>query len=85
MRVTGLLSGEKEPEPLGTAVRRIHVPVLLIASSAGDERALDGIYRDRIGSETELWYVGDAGHTRALAVHPDEYETRVTALLNGVL
>ncbi|HEY7258899.1 MAG TPA: alpha/beta fold hydrolase [Gaiellales bacterium] len=85
MRVTALLSGEREPEPLGTAVRRIDVPALLIASSAGDERALDGIYRDRIGPEASLWYVADAGHTRALAVHPDEYEARVTAFLSGAL
>ncbi|HSD01821.1 MAG TPA: alpha/beta fold hydrolase [Gaiellales bacterium] len=85
MRVTALLSGESEPEPLGTAVRRIDVPVLLIASSAGDERALDGIFRERIGPEATLWYVADAGHTRALAVHPDEYARRVTGFLSSAL
>ena len=85
MRVTALLSGESEPEPLGTAVRRIDVPVLLIASSAGHERELDGIFRDRIGPQASLWYVADAGHTRALAVHPAEYEARVTAFLRDAI
>jgi uncharacterized protein len=85
MRATALLSGESEPEPLGTAVRRIDVPVLLIASSAGDEQKLDGIFRERIGPEASLWYVADAGHTRALAEHPGEYERRVVALLSGAV
>jgi hypothetical protein len=85
MRATALLSGESEPEPLGTAVRRIDVPVLLIASSAGNERTLDGIFRDRIGPAASLWYVADAGHTRTLAVHPDAYERRVVGLLSAAL
>lgn len=85
MRVTALLSGQSEPEPLATAVRRIDVPVLLIASSAGDERTLDGIFRDRIGPGASLWYVADTGHTRALAVHPDDYERGVTGFLSSAL
>lgn len=46
---------------------------------------LAGSYRDRIGPEASLWYVGDAGHTRALAVHPDEYERRVVGFLEASL
>jgi hypothetical protein len=61
------------------------VPVLLIASSAGDEQTLDGIFRDRIGPEASLWHVADAGHTRALAVHSDEYERRVVGLLSAAI
>jgi hypothetical protein len=85
MRVVALLTGESEPAPLASVVGRIHVPVLLIASSAGDERALDTIFRDRIGPDASLWYVADTGHTRGLADHPAEYERRVLAFLETAI
>jgi uncharacterized protein len=85
MRVVALLAGESEPAPLASVVGRIHVPVLLIASSAGDERALDTIFRDRIGPDASLWYVADTGHTRGLADHPAEYERRVLAFLETAI
>ena len=62
-------------------VRRIRVPVLLIASNDAGERQIDEVYRDRIGAGAALWYVPDAGHTKALATHPAAYAARVTAFL----
>ena len=61
-------------EPL---VARIRVPVLLIASNASGERAIDQIYANRIGREASLWYLPDARHTGGLSAHPVQYAARV--------
>jgi hypothetical protein len=85
MRATELLSGESEPAALNTILHRVHVPVLLIASNAPNERATDQIFRDRIGPSASLWYVADAGHTKALDIHPQAYAARVGAFLRAAL
>ena len=80
-----LISGEDEPAPLKDLVGRIRAPVLLIASSDPGERKVDEAYRARIGDNAVLWYVPDAGHTKALAVHPRAYAARVSAFLATAL
>jgi fermentation-respiration switch protein FrsA (DUF1100 family) len=85
MRTTELFSGDSEPAPLRSIVQRITAPVLLIASSARDERTIDQAFRERIGRNATLWYIGDAQHTKALTVHPAAYRARVTSFLAGAL
>jgi hypothetical protein len=85
MRGTELVSGESEPPGLSEIASRIHVPVLLIASNARGERAIDQIYRDRVGRRASLWYLPDTRHTRGLSEHPAQYGARVDAFLARAL
>jgi uncharacterized protein len=85
MRGTELISGESEPPGLSQIAGRIHVPVLLIASSASGERAIDQVYRERIGPRASLWYLPDARHTDGLSAHPAQYTARVDAFLAEAL
>jgi hypothetical protein len=66
MHAIELVSGENEPPPLKTIVGHIRVPVLLIASNAPSERAIDNVYRQRIGPNAALWYLPDIGHISGL-------------------
>jgi uncharacterized protein len=81
MREAELVSGVREPDPLRDVVSRIRVPVLLIASHAAGERTIDAAYGRLIGRRAALWYVADAGHTRALETHPTAYAARVLRFL----
>ena len=85
MRAVELLGGGHEPPPLMDLVGRIEVPVLLVASNAEGEFAIDQVYRRRIGPDGQLWHVPDAGHTEALKIHPAPYATRVTSFLEQSL
>lgn len=85
MRAIELVSGEAEPPSLKSTVGYIRVPVLLIASGASNERAIDNVYRQRIGANAALWYLPDARHTSGLAKHPQAYAARVSAFLNAAL
>ena len=85
MRLTEMISHEREPAPLASVVGRIHVPVLLIASNRSGEQRIDRAYRARIGRGAALWYVPDAAHTAALSVHPAQYAARVRAFFNAAL
>lgn len=85
MRAIEAVSGDSEPSPLKTIVGHIHVPVLLIASGAPDERTIGSAYRKRIGANASLWYIPDAEHTRGLAGHPRAYRARVSAFLEAAL
>ena len=59
--------------------------VLLIASNAMGERAIDQIYRDRIGRNASLWYLPDAGHNGGLSTHPAQYAPRIESFLASAL
>jgi uncharacterized protein len=85
MRAIGLVSGESEPAPLKTIIGHIRVPVLLIASNASNERAIDNAYRQQIPAHATLWYIPDASHTNGLATHPQAYAARVGAFLKAAL
>jgi pimeloyl-ACP methyl ester carboxylesterase len=80
-----VFSGDSEPTPLADIVRRIDVPVLLIASNRRFERHIDSVFAARIGPSASLWYVPDAGHTRALERHPELYRERVLGFLARAL
>jgi pimeloyl-ACP methyl ester carboxylesterase len=83
MRGIELLSGGDEPPALADVVRRITVPVLLIASGAEHERRIDAIYARQIGPRARLWSVPDAGHTQAIERHPAAYAARVLGFLRA--
>ena len=85
MRGTELLSGETEPAGLSRIVGRIRVPVSLIAKSMSGARAIDKIYRDRIGHDASLWYLPGTGNTGGLRAHPALYAAGVDAFLAGAL
>jgi uncharacterized protein len=85
MRTVELFGGGHEPQPLTDLAGRIDVPVLLIASNAAGELAIDQVYRQRIGPEGQLWNVPDAGHTDALRMNPAAYAARVTSFLEQSL
>lgn len=85
MRETELAAGEHEPAPLRDVVSRVTVPVLLIASGAPGERTIDMAYRRRVGPRASLWYVPDAGHTRAFERHPAAYRARVLGFLRATV
>jgi pimeloyl-ACP methyl ester carboxylesterase len=85
MRAVELASGDAEPAQLNAVLNQVHVPVLLITSNARNELKIDKAYRDRIGRQAILWYVSDAGHTRALSAHPRDYAAHVTAFLSAAL
>jgi pimeloyl-ACP methyl ester carboxylesterase len=85
MRTVELFSGDSEPTPLADIVRRIDVPVLLIASNRRFERHIDSVFAERIGPQATLWYLADAGHTRAFARHPERYRDRVLGFLANAL
>jgi hypothetical protein len=85
MRETELVGGAGEPPPLHEILHGVDVPVLLISSSAADERELDDAFARSIGPRAVRWHVADAGHTGALDAHPQEYARRVHAFLDGAL
>jgi len=85
MRGTELVSGESEPAGLSRLVGRIRAPVLLIASNASGERAIDHIYRDRIGRDASLWYLPDTPHTGGLSAHRAQYAAHVDTFLAAAL
>lgn len=84
LRGVELLGGGDEPPALADVAGRIRVPVLLVASGARDEYAIDAIYRRRIGARAALWSVPDAAHTQALERHPAAYAARVLGLLGSI-
>jgi pimeloyl-ACP methyl ester carboxylesterase len=84
-RMTELLGGRGEPPPLRDLVGRIRVPVLLIASGADDEAAIDRAYAARIGPGATVWEIPAAAHTRGLDTEPDAYRARVVAFLRRAL
>ena len=84
MRAVELASGETEPAPLNTILPRVHIPVLLIASKAANERATDQAFRASL-RQGRLWYLSDVGHTGGLNSHPDAYAARVSAFLRQAL
>lgn len=85
MRGTELISGESEPPGLSQIAGRIHVPVLLIASNASGEHAIDQVYRERIGPRASLWYLPHTGHNGGLNAQPAQYTARVDAFLADAL
>lgn len=82
--LTDWLTVASPPEPLRDALARIGPPrqVLLVAARGEEDQA-----RWYAGSSdaVAVWEVPDAGHTRALDEHPQEWAGQVDALLRGAL
>ena len=83
LREVELASGAEEPAPLKSIVDRVHVPVLLIASNAPNERVIDAAYAARMGTNATLWYIATAQHTKGLQTVRRAYTARVIAFLDA--
>lgn len=85
MRAAELFSGVSEPAPLRDLLGRVHARVLLSASGARDELAIDRAFRERIGRGAEVWSLPGVAHTKGLEERPGAYASRVTAFLRDAL
>jgi uncharacterized protein len=83
MRATEALSGDSEPAPLTSRVGAIEAPVLLIASDAPRELAINREFAREI-DQARVWHVR-AGHTEGLSQDPTAYRERVRRFLEGQL
>jgi dienelactone hydrolase len=85
--LTDLLSSAAPPRSLRDAVRSApRTPVLLIAAGdVTDEAHAAATIHAASPATVEVWVAPDAGHTDALAVHPGEWERRVTGFLADAL
>jgi uncharacterized protein len=81
----GVLTASGPAPDLGRLVGRLRAPALLIAAGRGQEARFGRIYAQRSHGRAQLWEVPDAGHTRALRVHPAAYEARVTRFFAAAL
>jgi dienelactone hydrolase len=73
------------PIPLADAVRALgERELLLISSDDPNDKAAGPLLRDADPSSVTLWEPSN-GHTQALAVHPDEWRTRVVSFLDRTL
>jgi pimeloyl-ACP methyl ester carboxylesterase len=85
--VTDLLTAADEPMSLRSAIEAAAPrPVLLIAAGEVADEGDAGAYL-QLGSPStvQLWTAEDAGHTEALARHPQAWEERVVAFLDRAL
>ena len=84
---TDLLTAASPPIALRDAVAAAAPrPVLLIAGGAvADEGRAGRHIQSGTPDTVELWIVPEAGHTGALATHPEQWEQRVTAFLAEAL
>jgi pimeloyl-ACP methyl ester carboxylesterase len=81
--VTDLLTAASPPMTLRAAATAIAPrPVLLIAAGNVPDEAHAAVHI-RTGSPgtVRIWHAANAGHTRALATHPQDWEQRVSAFL----
>jgi len=80
-----MMTAARQPIALREAVRRIAPrPVLLIAGTPLEADFSRG-YASVAPASTQLWLLPEAGHTRALATHPEEWVERVTVFLDRAL
>jgi uncharacterized protein len=86
-RAADLLSAAHQPPSLRDALAATAPrPVLVVAAGDIDAEITAGhaFVAAAPGSVT-LWVVPDTGHTAALDTHPEEWEARVVAFLDGAL
>jgi hypothetical protein len=77
----------REAPPLSGLLPRIAPRRILLIAAGGrpDEIPVNRAYQRAAGPSAALWILQDATHTQGLVRHPTEYETRVTAFLDGAL
>jgi alpha/beta superfamily hydrolase len=80
-----VLTASSPPPDLGRLVGELRAPTMLIAAGHGQEARFGRIYAARSQGRASLWRVPDAGHTRALRVHPRAYDRRVSAFFDHAL
>jgi hypothetical protein len=84
--LAGAISDAPEPRPLTELVPRSSpTPLLLISADVAEERMMNRVFLELAGARAELWEIPEAAHTRALALHREEYEARVLRILNAAL
>jgi pimeloyl-ACP methyl ester carboxylesterase len=85
--MANLLTPADQPIALRQAVAAAPAtPVLLIAAGAKpDERQAATFIAASAPDSVQVWVVPDAGHVGALAMHPQEWERRVTGFLAAEL
>jgi uncharacterized protein len=83
MRATEALSGDSEPAPLTSRVGAIEAPVLLIASDAPRELAINREFAREL-DQVRVWHVS-TGHTEGLRHDPAAYRARVGRFLEARL
>jgi uncharacterized protein len=80
-----LLTSAGPPITLHGAARVSARPMLLITAGDVPDEGRAGRYIESASPETvDLWVAPNTGHTDALKTHPDEWEGRVVAFLEGV-
>jgi pimeloyl-ACP methyl ester carboxylesterase len=80
-----IIAPEARPQALIDLVRRIDVPVLMLAGAPSNEQKLDPIFAEAAPRAITLWSLPDTPHTQALRTHPAEYERRVLSLFDRAL
>lgn len=84
--LTDLLTDAGPPTALAEAVERTAPrPVLLIAGGRTTDEPEIARRLEARSESVERWVVADAGHIRALATAPDEWEQRVIGFLDRAL
>ncbi len=75
------------PEPLVDAITTFDSRPLLLIVGAQDpiDSAAARVFREDPGATTEFWEIADAGHVRALATHPREWESKVVSVLDEAM
>ena len=83
--VTDLLTAASPPQPLRDVLAGLadEQQVLLVAAAGEGEQA--AWYASAAPDRVEVWDVPDAGHTRALHEHPQEWSARVVGFLEDAL
>lgn len=59
--------------------------LFIAAQRTEEEEEYNSAFSEAAGSRGELWLVPEAGHTQALSLYPEEYESRVIAFFDSVL
>jgi fermentation-respiration switch protein FrsA (DUF1100 family) len=82
-----VLAGEAPPPSLVDLVHDIAPRSVLFIRGLDGQPAeqLNRVFYDRAGAHKELWEVPGAGHTAAIAAHPDEYAARVVGFFDRAL
>jgi uncharacterized protein len=82
----GFLSGESRPPSLETLVPRISPrPLMIVSTGRAYEQTMGRVWFAAAKEPKQLYELPDAPHTRGLAAHPREYESRVVGFLDRAL
>ncbi|MCM4081212.1 alpha/beta hydrolase [Paractinoplanes hotanensis] len=84
--LTDLLTDAQPPVTLRAAAAATALrPILLITAGEVPDETYAARFIQRGNLSVQVWKVEGAGHTQALRTHPDEWNRRVTAFIDGAL